>query len=82
MAAHIFTVSEKNFQICIQRGLAAIPEAKEGKSHDNIFDGLLSRIAAIKEDDYILMYIIGKKELRGVWQADGEHHIILTIHYC
>ncbi len=40
--------------------------------HDNVFDGLLSRLACIKEDDYILMYIVNKKELRGVWQADGE----------
>lgn len=71
MAVHIFSVSKTNYQICIQRGLVAIPEAKDGRSHDNISDGLISRLAAVKENDYILMYILGEKELRGVWQAEG-----------
>ena len=72
MAVHVFTLSEDNYKICIQKGIIGIPEAKESRMHDNVFDGLLSRIACIKEDDYVLMYIINKKELRGVWQADGE----------
>lgn len=71
MSVHIFTVNEQNFEICCQRGLVALPEPKESRSRDNIFDGLLSRLACIKENDYILMYIIGAKELRGVWRADG-----------
>ena len=50
MAAHIFTVSEENYKICIDRGLVAIPEAKEGPRHDNVMDGLLSRLYAIKEN--------------------------------
>lgn len=72
MAVHIFTLNESNYEICVKRGIVGIPEAKDTNMHDNIFDGLLSRLACIKDDDYILMYIIGKKELRGAWQADGE----------
>lgn len=71
MAAHIFTVSEENYKICIERGLVAIPEAKESRSHDNVMDGLLSRLYAIKENDYVLMYTIGSKKLKGVWQVEG-----------
>lgn len=71
MAVHIFMASEENYEICVKRGLVGLPEAKESKSHDNIFDAMLSRLAMIKENDYILMYIIGSKELRGVWRADG-----------
>ena len=71
MAAHIFQVSEENYKICIERGLVAIPEAKEGQRRDNVNDGLISRLMSIKENDYILMYVIGSKELRGVWQSEG-----------
>lgn len=71
MAAHIFTVSEENYKICIDRGLVAIPEAKEGSRRDNVMDGLLSRLYAIKENDYVLMYNIGSKKLKGVWQVEG-----------
>ena len=71
MSVHIFTVSEENFQICCHRGLVGLPEPKESRSKDIVSDGLLSRLACIKEDDYILMYVIGAKELRGVWRADG-----------
>lgn len=70
MSVHIFTTSEENYTICIEKGLVALPEPKEGRSHDNIFDGLLSRLAGIKEDDFVLMYIIKTKELRGVWQVE------------
>lgn len=69
---HIFVVNEENYQICIKKGLVAIPEPKETKSKANVQDGLISRIICIKENDYILMYVIGKKELRGVWKADGN----------
>jgi len=73
MAVHIFQINEENYKTSVKKGLVALPEPKEGgRNSANIFDGLLSRIAAIKENDYILMYVIGKQELRGVWQADGE----------
>lgn len=72
MAVHIFTVSEENYKICVERGLVAIPDAKEGQRHDNVVDGLLSRLAGIKEDDYVLMYIIKSKSLHGVWQVEGR----------
>lgn len=70
MAVHVFTTSEENYKVCIENGLVGLPEPKEGRSHDNIFDGLLSRLAGIKEGDFVLMYIIKTKELRGVWQVD------------
>lgn len=72
MSVHIFSVTEENYKICIQHGLVGLPEPKESKSRDCIFDGLLSRLMAIREDDYILIYVIGKKELHGLWQADGR----------
>ena len=72
MAVHIFAVSEENYKICVERGIVAIPEAKEGPRHDNIVDGLLSRLCGIKEDDYVLMYVIKSKTLRGVWQVEGR----------
>ena len=72
MAVHIFTVSEENYKLCVERGLVAIPEAKEGQRHDNVVDGLLSRLAGIKEDDFVLMYVIKAKSLRGVWQVEGH----------
>lgn len=72
MAVHIFVVSEENFEVCKKKGLVAIPEPKEdSRNRDNIFDGLLSRMTMIKEDDYILMYVLKWKELFGVWQAEG-----------
>ncbi len=73
MGVHIFTVSEENYQVCVEKGLVALPEAKESQQHDNIVDGLLSRLSGIKEDDYVLMYIIKPKCLLcGVWQVEGR----------
>lgn len=68
MSVHIFTVNEENYKICIERGIVGIPASNSKKT----FDELLSRIVSIKENDYILLYVIGTKELRGVWQADGR----------
>lgn len=72
MSVHIFTVNEENYEICVKRGLVGLPEPKETRSRSNVFDGLLSRLAVVREDDYILMYVIGTKELRGLWQAEGR----------
>ena len=72
MAVHIFAVSEENYIVCVERGLVALPEAKAGSRHDNIVDGLLSRLCGMKEDDYVLMYVIKSKTLRGVWQVEGR----------
>lgn len=72
MAVHVFTTSEANYKVCIERGLVGLPEPKEGSRNAPVFDGLLSRLASIKEKDYVLMYVIGSKELRGVWQAEGK----------
>lgn len=69
MSVHVFTVNEENYQICVAKGIVGLPEAKESRMHDNVFDGLLSRISCIKENDYILMYIIGKKELLDMWET-------------
>ena len=32
---------------------------------------IISRMAMIKENDYILLYVLKRKELYGVWQAEG-----------
>ena len=72
MAVHIFTVSAENFDICTKRGIVALPEAKEGRSHDNVVDGLISRVSGVKEDDYVLLYVIKSKTLYGVWQVEGH----------
>ena len=72
MAVHIFTVSEENYKVCVEKGIVALPEDKDGQRHDNVVDGLLSRLAGIKEDDYVLMYIVKSKSLRGVWQVEGR----------
>ncbi len=71
MAVHIFLTNKENYEICIRRGLVGIPEPNEGKNQNIIFDAMLSRLSMIRENDYILMYITGSKELRGVWKADG-----------
>lgn len=52
------------YKVCTERGLVAIPEAKEGKSYASVTDGLLSRLYAMKENDYVLMYNIGSKKLK------------------
>ena len=62
MAVHIFTVSEENYKICVEKGLVAIPDSEKS----DVFDGLLSRLSGVKEDDYVLMYVIGAKFLRPV----------------
>jgi len=68
MAVHIFITNEMNFNTCKERGIVAIGRSiPEGRT----FDALLSRVGAIKEDDYILMYVMDKKQLHGVWKADG-----------
>lgn len=72
MSVHIFTADEENYNICIKKGLVGLPEPKESSKYNNVYDSLLSRLAVIKENDYILIYVIGKKELRGVWQAEGK----------
>lgn len=53
MFVHIFSVNEENYEICVQHGLVGLPEPKETRNRNNIFDGLLSRLAVIQEDDYI-----------------------------
>jgi hypothetical protein len=68
MAVHIFTVSEENYKICVEKGLVAIPDSEKS----DVFDGLLSRLSGVKEDDYVLMYVIGAKFLRGVWKVEGR----------
>ena len=70
MAVHVFVTDSTNYEIIIDRGIVALPEAS---AENHIFDALLSRIMAVKDNDYILIYISGtnKHELHGVWQADG-----------
>lgn len=73
MPAHIFVLDETNYNICIKRGLVGLPEAKaDSKNQKSTNDALLSRLAIIKDGDYVLFYITGLKELRGIWKAEGE----------
>ena len=69
MAVHVFVVSEENYKVCVEEGLVAIPEAKDGLRRDSVVDGLISRMTGIKEDHYVLMYIVKTKSLRGVCQV-------------
>lgn len=73
MPAHIFVLDETNYQVCIRKGLIGLPEAQAGSCNENaVNDALLSRLMIIKDGDYILFYITGVKELRGVWRAVGS----------
>ena len=73
MPAHIFVLNETNFRQCIRRGLVGLPEAKANSRSKNVVtDALLSRMALVKDGDYVLFYIAGIKELRGMWKATGE----------
>ncbi len=70
MAVHIFAVTEQNYQICVQRGLVAVPYLDSYRGDTK--DALLSRFAGIKEDDYVLMYVTKPAmQIRGVWQVEG-----------
>ncbi len=71
MAVHVFLTNEENYTICIRKGIVGIPEPNDGKNKNSVFDAMLSRLSMIQENDYILLYIAGLKELRGVWKADG-----------
>lgn len=59
-------MDEGNFEICTGRGLVGIPKPNEVRNQNSVFDAMLSRLSMIRKDDYILMYITGLKELRGV----------------
>ncbi len=73
MPAHIFVLNETNYKVCVRKGLVGLPEAKsDSKNEKSVNDALMSRLAIVKDGDYVLFYIIGRKELRGVWRASGE----------
>lgn len=65
MPVHIFVVDETNYDICVKKGLAAIPN----NPNPNINEGLLSRMALVKKGDLVLFYVTGKKELRGIFKV-------------
>lgn len=77
MAVHIFDMDKVNYKNCKKRGIVGLPKTDS----DETFDALLSRLAMINENDYILMFInyddnkkkskTPVRELRGVWQADS-----------
>ncbi|OQB12603.1 MAG: hypothetical protein BWY15_02166 [Firmicutes bacterium ADurb.Bin193] len=73
MPAHIFVLDDINYNTCIKKGLVGLPEAKtDSRNQKSVSDALLSRIAIMKDGDYVLFYITGLKELRGIWRAEGE----------
>jgi len=65
MAVHIFVTSRQNFDICVRRGLAAVP----GGAKPDIADQLTSRMVMIRPDDRILFYVTGEKAIYGVYRA-------------
>lgn len=65
MAVHVFVTSRENFEICIRRGLAAIP----GGTKPDVHDQLISRMVMIRPLDRILFYITGEKAIYGVYRA-------------
>ena len=71
MPAHIFLCDRKNYEICIQRGLAAVPSASSSRNEKDINDQLISRMSMIKENDYVLFYITAENILTGVYRVDG-----------
>jgi len=73
MPDHVFVLNESNYRVCIHRGIVGLPEAAhDSKNRLATNDALLSRMAIVREGDYILFYITGEKELHGVWKAVGE----------
>ncbi|MGD0586130.1 MAG: hypothetical protein ABSA86_10230 [Oryzomonas sp.] len=68
MAVHIFLINEENYAISIRRGLAAIPSGTRPDTDDQI----ISRMSLVKEGDEILFYLIGTKEIRGIFRAYGR----------
>lgn len=73
MPAHVFVLNKTNYEICIKKGLVGLPGAKQGsRNSKSVNDTLISRLAIIKDGDFILFYITGLKELYGIWQAAGE----------
>ena len=73
MPAHIFVLNEENYEVCIRKGLVGLPEAKtDSRNEKSVDDALISRLSIVSDGDFVLFYIIGFKELRGIWQASGE----------
>lgn len=73
LPAHVFVFDDMNYNICIHRGIVGLPEATQGSKNElSTNEALLSRMAIVKEGDYVLFYVTGVKELRGVWRAVGE----------
>lgn len=73
MPAHIFVLDDINYKTCIKKGLVGLPEARaDSKNQKSVNDALLSRLAIMKDGDYVLFYITGLKELRGIWKAEGD----------
>src|SRR5262245_34651042 len=65
MPVHIFVTSRENFEICVKRGLAAIP----GGTRPDITDRLISRMVMIRPKDRILFYLTREKTIHGVYEA-------------
>ncbi|MEA4971283.1 MAG: hypothetical protein VB051_12295 [Candidatus Pelethousia sp.] len=54
MPAHVFVLDEGNYAICTHRGIVGLPEAVSGSKNELATnDALLSRMAIVKEGDYI-----------------------------
>ncbi|MCL6558260.1 MAG: EVE domain-containing protein [Firmicutes bacterium] len=66
MAAYIFFVDDKNYEICERKGLAGVTDYKDPSYTQ---EKIISQLAGIRRGDYILFYVNAKKEIRGVFKA-------------
>jgi hypothetical protein len=65
MPVHIFVTSPENFEVCVKRGLAAVP----GGSKADVTDQLISRMVNVRPKDRILFYLTGEMTIRGVYEV-------------
>lgn len=66
MPVHIFVMTETNYEVCVRKGLTAVPSKID---KPNVNDGLISRMSLIRKGDLILFYLVGIKEIHGVFKA-------------
>ena len=71
MPAHVFVMDQRNYEICLRRGVVGIPEARDSKNKRSVSDMLISRMCMVRENDFLLFYRTDTSALYGVWQAEG-----------
>lgn len=80
MAVHIFSVNEENYRVCIRRSLVGLPEPGNTSRKNSTLDGLISRLSAVRDNDYILMYVTGKKNSEDYGKQRAEHFMMRPLY--